>query len=85
MSKFFKHIRINGHAIELVNGQQPSYWPIYSLESIGLEIMNISIKSNLANRFIKLSKSFTSTPIFFNKKSDRFFGYISIIKTLIIS
>ena len=69
-SKLPKHTGINNHAIELVNGQQPSYGPPYSLGSVELETLKAYIETNLANRFIKLSKSPTSAPILFDRKSD---------------
>ena len=67
----FKHIRINNHAIELVDDQQLPSDPIYSLGPVELEILKIYIKNNLTNGFIRLSKSFTRASIFFDKKSDR--------------
>ena len=65
-SKLLKHIRINDHAIELVDGQQPSYEPIYSLGPVELETLKAYIKTNPANGFIKLSKFPASTPILFD-------------------
>ena len=38
-----------------------------------LETLKAFIKTNLANRFIKLSKSPANTPILFKQKSDSFF------------
>ena len=37
VSELPKRIRINDHAIELVNGQQPPYGPIYSFRPVGLK------------------------------------------------
>ena len=68
-----EHTKINDHAIDLVNGQQPFYGPIYSLRLVELEILKAYIETNLANKFIRPFKSPTSTPIFFNQKSDSFF------------
>ena len=67
-SKFPKHIGINNHAIELVNGQQLLYGPIYSLEPIELETLKVYIEINLANRFIRLSKLLAEAFIFFDRK-----------------
>ncbi len=61
---------INNHAIELMDNRQPSYGPIYSLGPVELETLKVYIENNLANGFIKPSKSPTKAPIFFNKKSD---------------
>ena len=43
---------INKHAIELEDGKQPLYRPIYSLGSLELETLKTYIKTNLANSFI---------------------------------
>ena len=72
-SKLLKHTGINDHTIKLVNGQQPPYGPIYSLRPLELEILKAYIETNLANEFIRLSKSPANTPILFNRKSDGFF------------
>ena len=48
-SKLPKYIKINYHAIEPVNNQQPPYKPIYSLKSIELKTLKAYIKTNLAN------------------------------------
>ena len=70
-SKLPEHIRINDHGIKLVNGyQQPPYGPIYSLKPVELETLKAYIETNLANKFIKLSKSPAGTPILFDRKSD---------------
>ena len=57
VSKLPKYTEINNHAIKLVDGQQPLYGPIYSLEPVELEILKACIKTNLANGFIIPSKS----------------------------
>ena len=69
-SKLPEHTGINVHAIELVEGQQPPYRPIYSLGPIELETLKTYIETNLANRFIKPSKSSAGAPILFDRKSD---------------
>ena len=68
--KLPKQTRINNHTIELLNSQQPSYRPIYSLGLVELEILKAYIKTNLANKFIKPFKSPANTPILFNQKLD---------------
>ena len=65
-SKFPEHTRINDYTIKPVNGQQLLYELIYSLETVELEILKAYIKTNLANRFIRLSKSPVGTPILFD-------------------
>ena len=69
--KLPKHTRINNHAIKLVNSyQQPLYRPIYSLKPVELETLKAYIETNLANRFITLSKSSAGAPILFDRKLD---------------
>ena len=72
-SELPKHTGINDHAIELVEGQQPPYGPIYSLGPVELETLKAYIETNLANGFIKPSKSSAGAPILFDRKSDGFF------------
>ena len=59
---------INEHVIELEEGKQPPYRPIYSLGPVVLETLKIYIDSNVANRFIRLSKSPAGAPILFVQK-----------------
>ena len=61
---------INNYAIELVDDRQPPYGPIYSLGPVELEILKAYIENNLANGFIKPSKSPAGVPILFDKKPD---------------
>ena len=56
------------HAIELEEGKQPPYRPIYILETMKLKILKTYIETNLANGFIKASKSPASAPILFVHK-----------------
>ena len=65
-----EHTRINDHAIKLVKGQQPPYGPIYSLGPLELETLKGYIKTNLANGFIRPSKSPTEALILFDQKLD---------------
>ena len=46
-------------------GKQPPYGPIYSLGPVELKTLKTYIKTNLANAFIKASKSPADTPILF--------------------
>ena len=64
--KFSKYIKINDYAIKLENGQQLSYGSIYSLGAVKLETLKAYIKTNLANSFIKSSKSLKGILIFFD-------------------
>ena len=61
---------LNEHAIELVDGKQPPYGPIYSLKPVELETLKTYIKTHLKTRFIWPSKFPTGAPILFNKKPD---------------
>ena len=62
---------INDLAIELLHDQKLPYAPIYNLNPIELKILKIYIKNNLANSFIKFSKSLAIAVIFFDKKPNR--------------
>ena len=66
-----KHTKINTYAINLEKDKQPLYGLIYTLGLVKLEILNIYVKTNLANSFIRLSKSPTGTPILLDKKVDK--------------
>ena len=67
---FPKHIEINTHAIDLEEGKQPPYRPIYSLGPVELKTLKTYIETNLANGFIRPSKSPAGAPILFDKKQD---------------
>ena len=47
-----KRTRINKNAIELEDGKQTPYGPIYNLGPVELETLKIYIKTNLAKSFI---------------------------------
>ena len=61
---------INEHAIELVEGKQPPYGPIYSLGPVELETLKAYIETHLKTGFIRPSKSPAGAPILFDKKPD---------------
>ena len=65
-----ENIGINEHAIELEKGKQPPFGLIYSLEPVELETLKTYIETNLANGFIRPSKSLAGAPILFDKKPD---------------
>ena len=69
-SELSEYTRINDHVIELVEGQQPPYGSIYSLKPVELETLKAYIETNLANGFIRSSKSPAGAPILFDRKSD---------------
>ena len=71
-SKLPKHTEINNHIIKLVDGQQLLYGSIYSLRPVELKTLKAYIETNLANNFIRLSKSLAGAPILFDRKSDGF-------------
>ena len=66
---------MNEHAIELEKDKQPLFRPIYSLGPVELETLKIYIKTNLANNFIRPSKSLTEAPILFSKKPNESFHF----------
>ena len=65
-----KHTGINDYPIDLIDNKQPLYGPIYSLGPMELETLKTYIKTNLANGFIKPSKSPAGAPILFICKKD---------------
>ena len=66
-----ENTRMNKHAIELEEGKQLLFGPIYSLGPVELETLKTYIKTNLVNGFIWPSKSPARAPILFNRKPDR--------------
>ena len=70
-TKFFKHTRIKNYTIEFINNWQPLYGLIYSTDPVELEILKTYIENNLANSFIRPSKSSARVSIFFDKKPNR--------------
>ena len=72
---FLKRTGANQHAIELEEGKQQPYGPIYSLEPVELETLKIYIKTNLANGFIWASKSPSGAPILFVCKPNSSFCF----------
>ena len=69
-AKLSENTGMNEHAIELEEGKEPLFGPIYILGPVELETFKIYIEINLANGFICLSKSPAGAPILFNRKSD---------------
>lgn len=65
--------KIKTHVIDLKEGKQSLYGSIYSLRPVKLKTAKTYIETNLANNFIRPSKSSTSTPILFDKKPNKTF------------
>ena len=65
-----EHTEMNDHAIELVDNWELPYGSIYSFGPMELEILKAYIENNLANGFIRPSKSPIEALILFNKKPD---------------
>ena len=59
---------IKEHAIELIEGKQSPYGPIYALSPVELETLKTYIETHLKTGFIQPSKSLARASIFFNKK-----------------
>ena len=70
VAKLPENTGINENVIELEEGKQPPFGPIYSLGLVELETLKTYIKTNLANGFICFSKSPAGAPILFNKKPN---------------
>ena len=60
----------NEHAIDLEDGKQPPYGPIYSLGPVELETLKTYIETHLKTGFIQPSKSPAGASILFDKKPD---------------
>ena len=73
-AKLPENTGMNEHAIKLEESKQPLFRPIYSLESVELEILKTYIKINLTKSFIQLSKSLAEVSILFDKKPNRNLG-----------
>ena len=65
-----KATELNQYAIELQDGQQPLYRPIYNLSLMEPKILKLYIETNLANGFIRPLKSPASALILFVGKPD---------------
>lgn len=64
---------MNKYAIELIDGKQLLYEPIYAFSPVKLKTIKAYIKTHLKTMFIQPSKSFANTSIFFNKMPDNSF------------
>lgn len=68
--ELLKQIGIKNHPINLVDNKQPLFSLIYSLGPVDLETLKTYIETNLANGFIRPSKSPSGAPILFVRKKD---------------
>ena len=68
-----EHTGINNHPIDLIDDKQLLYSLIYSLGPVKLETLKTYIETNLANSFIRPSKSSAGISILFIRKKDGFF------------
>ena len=68
-----EHTELNDHAINLEDGKQPPYGPIYSLGPIELETLKTYIETHLKTGFIQPFKSPAGAPILFDKNPDSSF------------
>ena len=69
ISKLPEYTGINNHTMKLVDDQQLFYRLIYSLEPIKSKTLKAYIEMNLANGFIRPSKSLINALILFDQKS----------------
>ena len=65
-----KNIGIKEHTIELQDGKQPLYRPIYSLELVELKTLKTYIETYLKTGFIQPFKSSANALILFDKKPN---------------
>ena len=71
VEEFPENTEINEHTIKLEEDKQPPFGPIYNLGLVELEILKTYTKTNLANGFIRPSKSSAGALILFNQKLDK--------------
>ncbi len=76
---------MNKHAIELIEGKQLSYRPIYALSLVELETLKTYIETHIKTSFIQYSKSPARVLIFFDTKPMAAFACASIIEIITIS
>ena len=84
-AKLLENTKINKHVIKLEKDKQPLFDPIYSQKLIELETLKIYIKTNLINNFIQSFKSPVKASILFDRKSDKSFCFLWIIRILTTS
>ena len=62
--------RDEDHAIELEPGKPPPFGPLHNLSEYQLQTLRWQIDKNLANVFIRSSKSSAGAPVLFTRKPD---------------
>ena len=62
-----EYTKINTHAIDLEEGKQLFYGPIYSLGPVEIKTLKTYIETNLANTFICPSRSLVDALILFDQ------------------
>ena len=70
MAELLKYIGINDYPINLIDDKQSPYSLIYNLGPVELKTLKTYIETNLANGFIRPSKSFVGALILFIHKKD---------------
>ena len=75
---------MNEHAIELEEGKQPPFGPIYSLGPVELEMLKTYIETNLVNGFIRPSKSPVRVSIYLTSSQMEASIFVWIIGVLTI-
>lgn len=78
--ELLEHTDINNYTIELINGKQSPYSPIYSLELVKLKTLKTYTETNLANGFIKPIKFPVDALILLIRSLMIAFTYILITK-----
>lgn len=69
-AKLSKHFRINNYSINLAEGKQLLYKPIYNMRLMKLKTLKSYIEINLASGFIKLLKTSAGALILFVYKKN---------------
>lgn len=70
-----KHTKINNYLINLVDGEQLFYRPIYNLVTVELQILETYIETYPSNNFIQAFKLFSGAVILFIQKLDDNFQF----------
>lgn len=78
VAKLLKHTRINDHYIDLEEGKQPPYGPIYSLRLVKLKMLKTYIENNLKNSFISHSSPLLRHLSYLSIKPMASYGYMWI-------
>ena len=83
-AKFPENTGINKYAIKLKKGKQQLFGPIYSLGPVELKTLKIYIKIDLANGFIRPSKSPAKAQFYLTGSQMELFAFAWIIRVSII-